>query len=249
MQDHSTLTPYFPENLQDYALWVAKHGLFAPYGECQCGCGKTTALAHQTDNIYRGVLKGQPARFVRGHTLRTERTSPHELPPTESDTICYIPLTKGMFAMVDAADYEWLMQWVWRSEKQTRHYYAVRYGSKGRAVRMHRAILEMDSHLFVDHRDGNGLNNTRANLRVATVLENNRNSFRTPTNAYGYKGISLTRCGKWHAQIQVDGKKIRLGYYATAAEAALAYDNAARSAFGEFARTNFQEDGHVNLPE
>lgn len=59
-------TPYFPENITDYAPWVATHGLTAPYGECQCGCGQKTNLSRQ-DNEPLGAKRGRPYRFRAGH--------------------------------------------------------------------------------------------------------------------------------------------------------------------------------------
>lgn len=59
--------PYFPENLDDYAPWVGRHGLLAPYGECQCGCGQKTTIAPVSNKVRLGHLAGHPVRFVFGH--------------------------------------------------------------------------------------------------------------------------------------------------------------------------------------
>lgn len=69
MSLHSTPVPYFPENLQDYAPWVTKHGLLAPYGKCQCGCGKDAPIIPKTD-LTRGYIRGQPRRFIFNHNKR-----------------------------------------------------------------------------------------------------------------------------------------------------------------------------------
>lgn len=68
MTDH---TPFFPENLEDYAPWVAIHGLLAPYGECQCGCGQDTKLASRNHNQH-GWRKGHPIITVKTHVLNVE---------------------------------------------------------------------------------------------------------------------------------------------------------------------------------
>lgn len=65
MQSHSTRTPSFPTNLEDYAPWVATYGLTAPYGECQCGCGKAAPISSES-NTRNGYAKGEPKRFIRG---------------------------------------------------------------------------------------------------------------------------------------------------------------------------------------
>lgn len=68
MHPNHNRDPYFPENLDDYAPWVAKHGLLAPYGECQCGCGKPAPIATKSDR-YRDAIKGHPYRFFARHRL------------------------------------------------------------------------------------------------------------------------------------------------------------------------------------
>lgn len=71
MRSHSTRTPFFPENLQDYAPWVSIHGLFAPYGKCQCGCGQDAPVSPVTRRKM-GYVQGQPSRVLVGHKAGTE---------------------------------------------------------------------------------------------------------------------------------------------------------------------------------
>lgn len=66
MQPHSTRIPSFPANLEDYAPWVATHGLLAPYGECQCGCGQVAPLSTFT-KLDKGRIKGLPVRYLPSH--------------------------------------------------------------------------------------------------------------------------------------------------------------------------------------
>ena len=108
---------------------------------------------------------------------------------------------------------------------------------------MHRLILGAPLGADVDHRDGDGLNNTRSNLRLASRSQNMANVTRTVHGASSkYKGITFIarlRLHPWKAQITVGGQHIDLGRWATEEEAARAYDAAAVKYFGEFARTNF----------
>lgn len=67
-------TPFFPHDLENYAPWVATHGLLAPYGQCQCGCGQNAPIARQTDSAF-GYLREHPTRFGHGHWGNT-RTAP-----------------------------------------------------------------------------------------------------------------------------------------------------------------------------
>ncbi len=90
----------------------------------------------------------------------------------------------------------------------------------------------------IDHVDGNGLNNTRANLRVSTPAENARNRGKQKTNTSGYKGVCYNkRNGKWTAQIQVNSKKIHIGSFTDALVAHKHYVEACIKYHGEFAKT------------
>lgn len=155
----------------------------------------------------------------------------------------YIELTRGKRAAVDDADYDWLNQWKWCAHKSVRTYYAVRSIRSGQSVKsilMHRLIIDAPYGVDVDHRDHDGLNCTRKNLRLCTNTENHRNEITRRDNTSGYKGVSFDKHGKfWVSQIYIHGKKVYLGCFSDKIKAAHAYDAAARRHFGEFANTNF----------
>lgn len=90
----------------------------------------------------------------------------------------------------------------------------------------------------IDHIDGNPLNNKKNNLRACLHCENTRNAQRRCDNKTGFKGVTLRENGTFRAKIRVAGKLKNIGHYATAVAAALAYNEAAREHFGEFARLN-----------
>jgi len=94
----------------------------------------------------------------------------------------------------------------------------------------------------VDHINGNGLDNRRSNLRIATSQQNNRNRKICNLNTSGFKGVRLDR-NKWRADIRIDGKRKNLGRFVNPEAAAAAYDEAARKYFGEFATLNFPKSG------
>lgn len=154
-----------------------------------------------------------------------------------------IQLTKGLFAIVDDADYDWLNQWRWYAHKGTRTFYANRRKNTRiftKPTQMHREIMNAPDDMEVDHIDGNGLNNTRANLRICTHKQNKQNVPKYANNTSGYKGVSIDRKNnKWTARIKANNKYYFLGYFQTPEEAAHAYDEAAKKYFGEFAYTNF----------
>lgn len=150
-----------------------------------------------------------------------------------------IPLTSGGYALVDDEDYEFLVQWSWRIWKpQNRHAVYVRRGYDSKA--MHRIILGLDDpSIVVDHRNHDGLDNTRSNLRVCTTGENCRNRKVNPNTTSGYKGLYLNRAtNKWVARIKHKKKCYRLGTFPTAEEAAEAYNVKAKELHGEFAYLN-----------
>lgn len=157
-----------------------------------------------------------------------------------------IQLTQGKVALVDDADYEWLIQWKWYAIKQKNSYYAVRHSARinGRQGRicMHKFILNVtENNLLVDHRDRDGLNNQRFNLRKATTAQNNRNKTSAKNSSSKYLGVRLCVDKRWTNEYKYWRAKISkndLGSFPSEELAALAYNKAAIQMFGEFANLN-----------
>jgi hypothetical protein len=99
-----------------------------------------------------------------------------------------IPLTQGKIAIVDDEDYDWLCQYKWHAIFHDKWYAAT--GKKH--ILMHRILLGItDKTIWGDHKDGDGLNNVRKNIRVTTPLQNGQNKKKFRTNKSGYRGVHL----------------------------------------------------------
>jgi hypothetical protein len=156
-----------------------------------------------------------------------------------------LPLTQDRIALVDSADLPFLVRWRWEYLPNGRSGYAVRrLYAQGRTITiyLHRQLLSARPGELVDHENGNGLDNRRENLRLATVAENAANRLARPRDI-PYRGVYRSRAGSkpYKAMITVAGKCKHLGWFARMEDAARAYDAAAFAAFGRFARLNFAD--------
>lgn len=151
-----------------------------------------------------------------------------------------IPLTQGYVALVDDKDFKRINRFKWYAWKHRDTFYALRGDTDVRGKRiiiyMHRAVLNCAKGEQADHRDGNGLNNRRKNLRLATNTQNRCNSKRRVDNRSGFKGVEILSNGRFRARIKISGKEHALGCFSTAQEAHMAYCRAATELHGEFAR-------------
>lgn len=156
----------------------------------------------------------------------------------------HAPNGSSLFAKVDRCDADLISQHRWQPMSSRHSTYARRgYRKDGKIVTayMHTAILgDPPEGMVIDHINGDGLDNRRANLRFATRSENRRNSPRiSPSSAF--IGIAQIKTGRWMARIVVDGERLYLGVYDSEAKAARAYDRAAKEHLGDFAQLNFPE--------
>jgi hypothetical protein len=156
----------------------------------------------------------------------------------------WIQLTRGMKAVIDAEDYALVSQYKWRAIGSRKKKFYAETGRNRDRILMHRLILGLPQDVEGDHKDGDGLNNRRNNIREATRSQNNMNR-RSWTGSY--KGV-LAVPAVWKAVINVGKRKLNLGTFAIEEDAARAYDEAALKYHGEFASLNFRPDTIPPLP-
>jgi hypothetical protein len=149
-----------------------------------------------------------------------------------------IALTKGFVAFVDDEDFADLVQYKWQVSQRKQGSYALRSlwrDGKWTTISMHQHLVGKGW----DHRDCDGLNNQRYNLRPANASQQIGNTRKTRGKSK-YKGVSPNK-NSWRAYIKLDGKTVSLGQRKIEEEAAKLYDIAALKRWGEFARLNFPQ--------
>ncbi len=129
-----------------------------------------------------------------------------------------IKLTQGKVALVDDIDYEYLNQWKWCASKDGNTFYAkrnIKQNGKWTTISMHQVLAKrLDFKDSADHKNKNGLDNQRSNLRPATQKQNLENLGIPKNNTSGHKGVYwYKRYLKWTAKIRHNGKHIHLGYF------------------------------------
>lgn len=152
--------------------------------------------------------------------------------------LAIIPLSRGFFSLIDKEDENLVKKWNWSYVGG----YARRQ-SKGRTYSMHREILGLtgSSFPFVDHINGDKLDNRKSNLRLCNESQNSANTKLESSNTTGFRGVSLDKnfkVPKYRAVITFKNKQYYLGSYQTKEEAAIAYNIEAVKLFGEFAYQN-----------
>lgn len=159
-----------------------------------------------------------------------------------------IKLSQGKYALIDDEDYGLIIsRGKWSAALQGK-WYAVSHkivNGKRTDLKMHRLVMLVDGlgkHIFIDHIDGNTLNNQKKNLRVCNASQNAMSRIAIG-GASKYKGVSVNG-GYWLSRIGIKGKRINLGYFPKTKQgeidAAKAYDEAAKKYHKEFAVLNFK---------
>lgn len=153
-----------------------------------------------------------------------------------------IPLTKGKVALVDDEDFVRLNQWKWLTNCNGYAARNVTLNGKCKTIFMHRVITATPDGFYTDHINGNILDNRKINLRVCTHRQNIRNAKSRKNSSSKYKGVSWCSARKkWAVYLKNENENFLIGRYKNEEDAALAYNEAAKKYFGEFARLNSLE--------
>jgi hypothetical protein len=188
-------------------------------------------------------------------TAAVEVEAPAEVEPglydIPAERTCRIEIEQGYSAIIDLADKELVTPYSWRLLRGHNGKVYAYTQTKSGPVYMHRLIARTPVGRETDHINGDGLDNRRSNLRVATCSQNSANMWK-PRRPDGsattsrFKGVTWDRSrSKWQAKITVDQHCKNLGRFDSEEDAARAYDAAAVAHWGAFARLNFPNDGEV----
>lgn len=111
-----------------------------------------------------------------------------------------IKITQNKVSLVDDEDFEFLNKIKWNAVWNGKKWYAQFHPKNGVVLWLHRYVLNYTGPLQVDHVDGNGINNQKENLRLATNSQNQMNRPASKTASSGYKGVTYdSKAGKWRA--------------------------------------------------
>jgi HNH endonuclease/AP2 domain len=186
------------------------------------------------------VHRGRECNGLNTHT------EGHARPRIENKAMMEINLTHGYVSLIDDEDYPLISRSRWFLKiKKKKFFYArtaTRVNGKTVHVDMHRLLMNPLPGVLVDHINGNGLDNQRCNLRLATNAQNQQNRFARHGGSSRFKGVNFdpSRPNKpWRSQIYCNGVKHYLGRFNTEEEAALVYDATAQRLFGAFCNLNF----------
>lgn len=202
--------------------------------------GKNICLGRFTDQV--GAARAYD-EYIKENNLNRRLNFPEPTPTSSIPNTRLIRLTQGKFAIVDEEDFQRANEYHWSAKKIGNVWYACRcdmVNGVNKTQFLHRFIMNADAEI-IDHKNCDGLDNRKCNLRPCTFAQNGMNKRGKQNRKIEYKGVHSTGKSKFEATISTNKKTIHLGTYTTTVEAAMAYDTKAKELFGEFACLNFKQ--------
>lgn len=214
----------------------ARRGLTAP-GFCRPSPGATRS----------GQTPGAGRKRRKKNMPAKGQTKPRPVFRCECGDHAFASLTRGFVVLVSLEDEHFLTERPWCAHVNSRgEHSAYATGSiNGKKRLLHTVIMPLDGNLQVDHRNRNGCDDRRPNLRPCTDQLNKMNTDRrSRSKSSRFKGVHWNApTNKWRVRIKVGIKHLNIGCFDIEENAAHAYDAAAREHFGSFACVNFGENG------
>jgi len=211
---------------------------------CECGCGLPAPISEYTDKRY-GAVKGESLRFLVGHHSRKGSNKFEHRP--DGTTVLFLEKKNGTTepCYIDTADYPLVKDYRWYAYAtiEKRVFYAMANiwkKNERTTIKMHSLLLPLPIGQTLDHKDFDGLNNRRSNLRPANRSQQRVHQQKREFTSSQYRGVCWAKdTNKWQAQITIDGKVTYLGQFDSEEDAANARDSVAKKYHGEFAVLNF----------
>ena len=223
--------------------WCGDPACTVPFRFCHCKCGEKTRLIPENVST-QGLVKGMPRKYINGHQRKIRLLIEDAAPFKINGVYCrLIPLSGGIWAIVWASDYEYLMQWKWSAKRGRYTFYAFRMDwsdmAHPKSVTMHRQLLGLvyGETNEGDHENGNGVDNRRDNLRPGSPAEQRRNMKIREDNTTGYPGVSWDAVnGSYRVAIGYGYQQIWLGRHYPIERAIEVRKAAEREYFGKWKR-------------
>ena len=206
---------------------------------CECSCKDKTRIITTGNNLKNGTATScgciQRERAAQSCKQRRKKYNTYELLSDEYGEY-YVGVTNNSGAefYFDKDDYDLIKDYCWCDVSLQSEYRCLIAHNidKGGYIRM----TQLLGCKYYDHIDRNPLNNRRNNLRPATISENSYNKSKYKNNTSGVTGVNWNKnSGKWVAQIQVNNKKMGLGYFNIKEDAIKTRLEAEAKYYGEFA--------------
>lgn len=218
---------------------------------CECSCKEHSIVSIAKSSLVRNCTHSCGCIYKETSKINGENNKKYN--PIE-DCGDYIKIfffnKESQYTIIDKEDYDKIKDYCWHikrdssSNETNKRLYACSY-HHGKYYSLHSLILPVQEGFIVDHKDGNGLNNRKSNLRRATYSQNNMNTSLYKNNKSGYKGIYWNKKNKnWRVKIQLNNKMIEIGSFKDLDKAIEARIKAEEEYFGEFSVLNRQKEDY-----